>query len=484
MQPFYLTLNEDHYYRVTFVDQRTGLVTCSKSTHKKDKNEATLIAYGWYKDGVPTTHANSLKSNQDFVYSSGLNLEHIVSRLSQSEAVALVSLISAKFNINQNAISTSVSCNFTVPVTSALPKKNLPKKIAVPRKKTAIIAKDSCSSFSNQINKSLSLSPYLCKFLDQFWNPDISEYVKKKRAHGKSCGDRHCKDMRDIVRRYWIPYFGDDCLISDVDENTLDDFFFELKDLRNLSGRTVNHCISCAKVAFEFLAKKGFIAVDPMAHIERYGMSDAKERGIPTETEVKQLLNHHWKNYVSYLAFNLSAFSGLRPGEISALQVRDIDLEADIIHVRHACERGGKLKCPKNGEARDVPVSHEVALMLIERARTNPFYARDSFVFFSEANNYKPFLPQYYDKGFYEAMCDIGISEEERAERNIVFYSLRHFCATILSQRADLKTVQAVLGHKTIAMTEHYSNHESLEQLRKMKQIVNDGREFVATFTA
>lgn len=95
MKPFYLTKNQQGYYRAVFYNQQTGLFSSSKSTHCKDKTEAMLIAAEWYKNGSPEGYTNSRKSDSDnSVSTSGLNLNNIVSRLSQSEAVLLVSLIS------------------------------------------------------------------------------------------------------------------------------------------------------------------------------------------------------------------------------------------------------------------------------------------------------------------------------------------------------------------------------------------------------
>ena len=64
--------------------------------------------------------------------------------------------------------------------------------------------------------------------------------------------------------------------------------------------------------------------------------------------------------------------------------------------------------------------------------------------------------------------------EEQRKERNIVFHSLRHFCATILSQRTDMKTVQAILGHRSEKMSIHYSDHDTEEKLSNIKNIMQN----------
>ena len=57
------------------------------------------------------------------------------------------------------------------------------------------------------------------------------------------------------------------------------------------------------------------------------------------------------------------------------------------------------------------------------------------------------------------------------------FHSLRHFCATMLVQRADLQLVKSILGHRSEIMSEHYSQHESQEKFNNMREIMNQAWE-------
>lgn len=64
MQPFYLSKNQDGYFKVRFVDQTTGKLLSAKSTHTKDKFEATRIAMRWLETGIPESHGNSRQSSR------------------------------------------------------------------------------------------------------------------------------------------------------------------------------------------------------------------------------------------------------------------------------------------------------------------------------------------------------------------------------------------------------------------------------------
>ena len=484
MKPFYLTKNAQGYYRAVFFNQQTGVCVKTKSTHTKDKMEAMLLAAEWYKNGTPDGYTNSRKKADDDVSVSGLNLDGIVKRLSQAEAVLLVSLISQKFNLNTNiAVATAdPTPQVAAPAVVVAPTPS----VEAPKKKVVVVHKKNALSDSGMIPADVAAKVYeplnpectmkLCEFLVNFWTPEKSEYIQNKRAHKKSIGDYHCKEMRGMVNRYWLPFFGEEFTVGELTEQYLEDFLQELANFRCLKGATINHARTCGATGLKWLKNKGIIHSNPMANVEAFSKSDATPRGIPDEKEIKALYELDWNNEVMYLAFNLSAFSGLRPGEISGLQVRDIDSEKDLITIRHSWHRTGFLKSTKTNLIRKVPVAHNIILRLLVQAQRCPGANEETFVFWSKANDYKPFLPQYYDDGFFEALHKIGVSEEERKERNIDFYSLRHFCATYLANMTDMRNVQAVLGHTTPAMTKHYANHMTDEHFDSIRDIFEQCR--------
>ena len=484
MKPFYLTKNAQGYYRAVFFNQQTGVCVKTKSTHTKDKMEAMLLAAEWYKNGTPDGYTNSRKKADDDVSVSGLNLDGIVKRLSQAEAVLLVSLISQKFNLSTNL--TQITADPTQKVAAPAVEVAPTPSVEAPKKKVVVVHKKNALSDSGMIPADVAAKVYeplnpectmkLCEFLVNFWTPEKSEYIQNKRAHKKTIGDYHCKEMRGMVNRYWLPFFGEEFTVGELTEQYLEDFLQELANFRCLKGATINHARTCGATGLKWLKNKGIIHSNPMANVEAFSKSDANPRGIPDEKEIKALYELDWNNEVMYLAFNLSAFSGLRPGEISGLQVRDIDSEKDLITIRHSWHRTGFLKSTKNNLIRKVPVAHNIILRLLVQAQRCPGANEETFVFWSKANDYKPFLPPYYDDGFFEALHKIGVSEEERKERNIDFYSLRHFCATYLANMTDMRNVQAVLGHTTPAMTKHYANHMTDEHFDSIRDIFEQCR--------
>lgn len=453
MQPFYLAKNSSGYYKVCFVNTETGKVTNTKSTHTKNKFEANMIASSWVTKGAPEKRTSPSRAfNMQQADSSSIDLNSVAQRLTREEASLLIDLLNKRFNFVSSA-----DCLNTIPDNSV----NL-----VPNVQSA-----------NAEKVSDSTKPiFLIETLSNFWDFENSEYVKKRIARGYDIKQRNCKEKSGIVKRYWAKYFDADRTVQSLTSRELDDFLMYLRTEKKLSADTVNKTMTAGNMAFEFLIKEGLITSNPLSSVERFKVN-AKKRGIPTETEMKKLmeLNWDWTDSVNKLAFKVAALFGLRAGEISGLQVCDIDANADLLYIRHSWNDTDKLKDTKNGDDRIIPIEHGVALELLMNARRNPDYSDTSFVFWSPKVAGQPMWPSSFEDDFYIAMQKIGISEEQRKERNIVFHSLRHYCATQIAQRASLEIAMKILGHRTEEMTRLYSEHETQMKLNNAKEVLAQG---------
>ena len=453
MQPFYLAKNSSGYYKVCFVNTETGKVINTKSTHTKNKFEANMIASSWVTKGAPEKRTSPSRAfNLQQADSSSIDLNSVAQRLTREEASLLIDLLNKRFDFVSSA-----DCLNTIPNNSV----NL-----VPNVQSA-----------NAEKVSDSTKPiFLIETLSNFWDFENSEYVKKRIARGYDIKQRNCKEKLGIVKRYWAKYFDADRTVQSLTSRELDDFLMYLRTEKKLSADTVNKTMTVGNMAFEFLIKEGLITSNPLTSVERFKVN-AKKRGIPTETEMKKLmeLNWDWTDSVNKLAFKVAALFGLRAGEISGLQVCDIDANADLLYIRHSWNDTDKLKDTKNGDDRIIPIEHGVALELLMNARRNPDYSDTSFVFWSPKVAGQPMWPSSFEDDFYIAMQKIGISEEQRKERNIVFHSLRHYCATQIAQRASLEIAMKILGHRTEEMTRLYSEHETQMKLNNAKEVLAQG---------
>ncbi|MEM6296111.1 MAG: site-specific integrase, partial [Myxococcota bacterium] len=137
--------------------------------------------------------------------------------------------------------------------------------------------------------------------------------------------------------------------------------------------------------------------------------------------------------------------TGLRHGEMRALEWSDIDLKVGRLVVRRSVARG-KVGTPKNGRAREVSLSQTAVAALVRHRHLN------KLVF---CNPDGSMLTRHQGKKqLSKAVRLSGIAKE-----NVTWHDLRHtFASHLVMRGAQLKAVQELMGHATIDMTMRYSH--------------------------
>lgn len=172
-------------------------------------------------------------------------------------------------------------------------------------------------------------------------------------------------------------------------------------------------------------------------------MSRRRSRKLPqilSREEIARLLAHAPSEQMRGLLM-LCYFCGLRVAESVAVRWHDISWEGDEpvkLLVRHG----------KGDKQRIIPLSKTVRELL--RQRLHLRHDPDWPVFPSRWG--KP----YSTRSVQHAMVKAGLAAGIRRERCRV-HSLRHSFAThMLEAGADLRTIQELLGHESLATTQRY----------------------------
>jgi integrase len=142
-----------------------------------------------------------------------------------------------------------------------------------------------------------------------------------------------------------------------------------------------------------------------------------------------------------------ASYTGMRIGEITALQVQDVDFLRRTVRVsRSDTEISGKLSSgtPKSGKARTVPVP---AFLIDELASHVAGKDRDAYIFTApEGGRHRQ--SRFLEVHFHKALKAAGLDPE------LDFHDLRHTAASLMvSAGANVKAVQNALGHASAAMT-------------------------------
>ena len=184
----------------------------------------------------------------------------------------------------------------------------------------------------------------------------------------------------------------------------------------------------------------------------KYCASNSKKRQILSPSEADKVMKVQWDDERNKLANQIAMTTGMRSGEILALTLSDIG--TDRIYIRHAWGREDGLKCPKNGEVREVKLLPALRDALIKHGLTNPHEEGPGFIFYSSIPS-KPMEPRYWRQSLRKACKAAGLTNFE----DIDFHSWRHYFTTVLKSKVSADTLKKSTGHKSDKMLNHYSDH-------------------------
>jgi integrase len=159
--------------------------------------------------------------------------------------------------------------------------------------------------------------------------------------------------------------------------------------------------------------------------------------------------NHPW-----YPIWTFAFLTGMRSGELKALQFKDLDFEKGVIVVsKSLCDRTKKLKCTKAGYWRNVPMSGEL-LQVIEEIRQESPSGPEDFVL----PRLGPWMCGEAGEVLRNYLLRIGINRE------VVFHTLRACFAThMMALGVDQATVMKIGGWKDIKTFQIYVRLAGIE---------------------
>ena len=234
-----------------------------------------------------------------------------------------------------------------------------------------------------------------------------------------------------------------------INEEELREYFLFLKNDRHASRSTCTINLCGIKFFFQHTLGrewKFFELVRP-----------PKEKKLPvvlSRDEVRRILGCvHLQHYRVCLTMIYTC--GLRLREGARLQVKDIDSDRRLIHVR----------CGKGGKDRYVPLPEEALKMLRQHWLThhNPVWLFPARRFPSQAleRSSQPMEGTGLERAFRAALLESGVSKQATV------HSLRHSYAThLLEAGINLRIIQSYLGHASPTTTAIYTHLTSVSEMQ------------------
>ena len=222
------------------------------------------------------------------------------------------------------------------------------------------------------------------------------------------------------------------------------------------STRTVNRKLSVLRSFYKFLVRNGVIEVSPLK--EHKALKMAAKVPLPfSEEEVKEVLegDSYPDNYLGVLQktlLNLFYYTGIRRSELIDLKQTHVDLDNRTMKV-----------LGKRNKERLVPLLPAMSKQLTElvKRQEEEHIIGESGRFFISPKGKKlteAFVYETVKKYFSEVTTKIKKSP----------HVLRHsFASHLLDQGAGINAIKELLGHSSVAATQHYT-HSSMSTIKSV----------------
>lgn len=303
-----------------------------------------------------------------------------------------------------------------------------------------------------------SKNPLALEYLESFWKPD-SDYVRGRALRGVVLSTNYITINGYLVAKHLSKALKGKRLLE-VTPLFLEKLVLKM-DKEGCSARTINTTLQALKVPFGYFCRQHRLA-NALTSVEKLRESP-RERGILTADEIGRVIALEGESPRAVASVLLGALCGLRLGEVRGLQWEDIDEAGGTITICHNTVNAKEgLKGPKWKSIRTVPAPAPVLEAMNLCAAVSP-YEREGYVIWNEKRKDAPISHATVPAGFYRILRAIGISDKQRAERNLCFHGLRHTFVS-LTRAASVPDflVQRMAGHKTMVMTNRYSHTEGL----------------------
>jgi integrase len=280
---------------------------------------------------------------------------------------------------------------------------------------------------------------------------DLCDYWIENRAPRK----RSQKDDESIIRKHLRPAFGT-MRVRDVGVEDVDGYVNVKIDEDGLSEKTVaNHVTLLAtmlRTATTF--RVPWLTMVPRFRKPKVALFSRDYQWLRGDDEVRRFLAvAREEDEQVFVFYALAVYTGMRAGELAALEWSDIDLDRRLIAVQRSFDGP-----TKSDRVRHVPILDPLLPLLRQWRLRNP----GRLVFTNVAGSM--FAPSA--RIFQEILHRVlETAEFPRVQRNgkerpyVRFHDLRHtFASQWVARGGDLFKLQKILGHQSVQMTMRYAH--------------------------
>ena len=264
------------------------------------------------------------------------------------------------------------------------------------------------------------------------------EYLLDCKARNLRDGTlKHYMDTMKQIKKY----IGADTLIKDIDEQSVNEFFVDLRDNPVLNDQSIYTYSRDLKTLMYFFMKKEYVQTYKI-HVPK---ADTEPIETYTDAELQLLLKKpnlgqcSFTEYKSWVMTNFLLSTGIRRNSLINIKIKDVDFDAEVVHI---C-------VTKNRKPLIIPLNPDIKKILQEYLK----YRK------GEPNDYlfcNVFGGQALTSTVYHQIYDYNRS---RGVEKTGMHRYRHtFAKKWIMMGGNVVTLQKILGHSSLAITQTYLN--------------------------
>src|SRR5262249_7088609 len=214
---------------------------------------------------------------------------------------------------------------------------------------------------------------------------------------------------------------------------------------------TINRELAFLKRLYNVAIGDGLAETNPANGVRPFMENNARVRFLSDdeETRLRKAIGEEPWPLVA-----IALHTGFRRSEQFHLRWQDVDFPTGVLTVPRS----------KHGEVRRVPMNETVRDVLT----TLPSRQGSPYVFPSATAQTPLDSQNFVNRVFVKALRNAGIDD-------FTWHCLRHtFASRLVMKGVDLRTVQEVMGHKTLAMTLRYAHLSPGHQLDAVRRLDDD----------
>ncbi|MGO1651960.1 site-specific tyrosine recombinase XerD [Senegalia sp. (in: firmicutes)] len=285
---------------------------------------------------------------------------------------------------------------------------------------------------------------------------EFINYIKWDKELSSNTIESYKRDLNKFIK--YLDENNINIALEEISQTNIISYMFYL-EIQGKAPSTISRNLASIRSFYQYLLNEGLIKKDPTLNLKS-PKNKKRSPGILTSNEINMLLDQpdttNLKGVRDKAMLELLYAAGLKVSELLSLDLEDIDLNLGIV-----------ISSKNLLNERVIPIGKtaikSIKLYLDEYRNKFVKEAKDNSIFL----NYQG--KKLTRQGFWKIIK--YYKEKACIEKKITPRTLRHsFAVHLIDNGADLKSVQAMLGHADISSTQIYMQ----EDKKRLNEVYNN----------